>query len=287
MRISCFLVAAALGVAGNSAVLAETLWINGRTSIFSVDSATPGTVLSGPTTLTGLVGSDAIHAIDFHPTTGVLYGYASASGRLYTIDTTTGAASAVGVSTSVANLFVGMTFNTTGSELRVVHYGGTNFRIDPATGTTLATDTSTNEDGLIGVALDPASSTTFALEEGTGFLHRIGSVGGSPNSASTGLTELVGPSAIFSTRGYNFDISAVTGIAYADDMGGGGGGSSNLFTVNLLTGAGTHAGALASPLSLASYGIAVQPVVPEPTSIAIVFTAASMLGRKRQRLAAG
>jgi hypothetical protein len=262
---------------------AETLWINGRSAIYSVDSATPGTVLSGPTTLTGLVGSDAIHAIDFHPTSGVLYGYASVSGRLYSIDTTTGAATTIGVSSAVANLLVGMTFNSTGSELRVVHYGGANFRIDPGTGGLLASDTSTNEDGLIGVALDDASSTTFALEEGTGFLHRIGSAGGSPNSASTGLTELVGPSAIFSTRGYNFDISTATGVAYADDMGGGGGGTHNLFTVNLLTGAGTHVGALAAPLSLASYGLAVQPVVPEPTSLAVLLTSAVILRRGRNR----
>lgn len=260
---------------------AEILWINTGSGLYSVDSASPGTFLTPLTLYSGTVGGEGISAIDIHPTTGELYGYSHASGRLYTIDKAMGASTLLGTAAPTPNVYVGMTFEGV-SRIRVVHYSGSQFTVDPLTGTVLSFDTPTLEDGLIGIAHDSATSTTYGMEEGTGGLHRIGSFGGSPHAPSTGLTELVGMSGIFSSRGYNMDISAVSGIAYVDDMGGGGGSTSNLWTIDLSTGVGTYVGALALPFS-GSNGIAVD-VVPAPGTLGgfglLAFGACRRSGRR-------
>src|SRR5262245_59757707 len=63
-------------------------------SVFSFDSATPGTLVGGGAIL-GLATGESILAIDFRPANGLLYGISSAS-RLYTIDTATRMATQVG-----------------------------------------------------------------------------------------------------------------------------------------------------------------------------------------------
>jgi hypothetical protein len=260
---------------------AEVLWINTGTGLYSVDSATPGAFRTPLTIYSGTIGGDSISAIDIHPTTGALYGYAHASGRFYTISKTTAVATPLGVAATTPNAFLGMTFEGP-SRIRVVHYSGSQFTVDPVSGTVLSFDSSTAEDGLIGVGYDSAGATTYGLEEGTGALHRIGSLGGSPHAPGTGMTELVGMSGIFSTRGYNLDISTVSGIGYVDDMGGGAGVTANLWTIDLSTGLGTYVGALALPFS-GSGGIAVD-VVPGPgTSCGLGLLALGAPRRSRGR----
>ncbi|HEY6565765.1 MAG TPA: DUF4394 domain-containing protein [Pirellulaceae bacterium] len=264
-------------------IRAETLWIARANGAFlsSFDSSSPGTLLSS-VSVSGLVAGDSIYGIDFHPVTGVLYGYAGASGRLYTLDKVTGVATAVGTSLTVANFRTAMSFNTAGTEIRIVHQAGTNFRINPLDGTLLGTDTSTNEDGLNGIAYT-STPTVYALEDGTGFSFSIGSIGGSPNSPNSGLVSLIGTSGIFTTSQYNFDISESTGVAYVDDGGGGGGGTLNLWTLNLVTGVGTYVGAIDTGLSN-SRGLAVQPV-PEPASLGLmVLCSLSATGFVRRKL---
>lgn len=248
----------------NSQGRAEILWVNTGGGLYSVDSTSPGTFLTPHTSFSGAMGSDSISAIDIHPTTGVMYGYAHASGRFYTISKATAALTLLGTAATTPNLYLGMTFEGP-SLIRVVHYSGSQFTVDPTTGTVLSVDTTTAEDGLIGIAHNSTTSTTYGMEEGTGFLFRIGSFGGSPHAPSSGVTEFVGASGIFSSRGYNMDISSATGIAYVDDMGGGGGVTTNLWTIDLATGVGTYQGALALPFA-GSRGIAVD-VVPAPGTL--------------------
>jgi hypothetical protein len=267
------ILAIALCVLDRGPLVAETIWIAraGGAFLSSFDSAAPGTLLND-VAVSGLVAGDAIYGIDFHPVSGMLYGYAGASGRLYTLDTTTGVATAVGVSQSVPNIRTGMSFNGLGTEIRIVHQAGinlsgTNFRIDPSDGTLIANDTPTNEDGLNGIAYDSVP-TVYALEDGTGNTYTIGSVGGAPIAPSTGLVSLVGASGIFTTQQYNFDISDTTGTAYVDDGGGGAGGTLNLWSLNLTTGVGTYIGTIDNGLS-SSRGLAIQGV-PEPIAFEVV-----------------
>lgn len=257
---------------------AELLWVNLGFSVYSVDSAAPGALLSGPISYSGTVGSEGISAIDIHPSTGVLYGYSHGSGRLYTLDKTSGAATLLGTAATTVNGWVGMTFEGT-TRVRVVHIGGSQFTVDPATGTVLTVDTPTAEDGLVGIAHDAATATTYGIEDNTGRLYRIGSLGGAPFAPGTGVTEFVGTSGIFSSRSYNMDISAATGMAYVDDAGGGGAGTCNLWTIDLVTGVGSYVGALAFPFA-GSKGIAVD-VVPEPASLCGFALVAMALATRR------
>jgi hypothetical protein len=76
----------------NRLALATVFGITDTNVLVRFDSATPGTINTA-TPITGLVGGDTIQGIDFRPATGQLYGLGSGN-RLYTINTTTGAASA-------------------------------------------------------------------------------------------------------------------------------------------------------------------------------------------------
>src|SRR5262245_45806522 len=70
-------------------VVPTTLFgVTNANQLISFDSATPGTVATN-VSITGLVAGDNILGIDFRPATEQLYGF-SQTGRLYTIDTTTG-----------------------------------------------------------------------------------------------------------------------------------------------------------------------------------------------------
>jgi len=261
-----------LGITFETGAFAEILWINGGSQLYSVDSATPGTLLSGPVTYSGLTSGDGfIDGIDFDPATSVLYGFASNSGRLYTINKTSGAVSGVGTSSTTLNRFIGMTFEAPDT-IRIVHRSGAQFRLSSLSGSLVATDTTVAEDGFGTVAYDAATSTTYGMDDSTGNLYRLGSLGGSPNLPSSGLVELVGASSIFTSRTYNMDISAATGVAYVTDGQGGGGGSANLYTINLSTGVGTFVGPLASPLFGSGDGIAIEPV-PEPMPLLMMLIA--------------
>jgi Domain of unknown function (DUF4394)/PEP-CTERM motif len=259
---------------------AELLWINRGPAMYAVDSAAPGSLLSGPISYTGTVGGEGISAFDFHPVSGLLYGYAHTSGRLYTIGTSTGASALVGSSTTTLNRFLEMTFESA-SRIRIVHASGSQFTSDSTTGSILTIDTTTVEDGMVGIAHDSFTSTTYATEDSIGFLFRLGSLGGSPSLPGSGVVELVGPTTIFSSRTYNMDISSATHTAYVDDGGGGGGGTLNLYTVDLTTGTKTSLGPLALPLEI-NKGIAVAPV-PEPNAILMITIGLAVVVRKRKR----
>ncbi len=68
--------------------------VNNKNQLVRFDSATPSAITTIGI-ITGLQPSESILEIDFRPANGLLYGLGSAS-RLYTINTTTGAATLVG-----------------------------------------------------------------------------------------------------------------------------------------------------------------------------------------------
>ena len=83
-----------MGLASTTFVRAETLvaLTSGNRLLF-FDSATPGTIAS-TIGISGLQGGENVLGIDFRPANGQLYGLGSA-GHIYTINTTTGAATLV------------------------------------------------------------------------------------------------------------------------------------------------------------------------------------------------
>lgn len=89
---------------------------------------------NGSVTLVGSHGAGiAIYAADFDPATGVLYGLAADGSTLYTINLSTGAATAVGPLSPSVGTVGGLVFTPTGGLLGSA-IGGTFFDINKATG---------------------------------------------------------------------------------------------------------------------------------------------------------
>jgi Domain of unknown function (DUF4394)/Calx-beta domain len=176
------------------------------------DTATPGDVtVIGP--VTGLLGaSDLITAIDFRPTNGKLYAISNQN-RIYTIDTSTAAATVVGDTAFTpaipSGAAVGADFDPVRDVLRVITDGiggpSVNLRISPTTGQAI-TDTQVHKDPadnsisnspcIAAVAYSNnfpgAQSTTdyaFGICGGSDLL-RVGSAG-DPFSSDLGLLTLV------------------------------------------------------------------------------------------------
>ncbi|CAN5761989.1 DUF4394 domain-containing protein [soil metagenome] len=107
--------------------------------IATFDSATPGTFGSN-VTITGLMAGDRLVGIDRRPANGLIYGVGlnGTTGRIYTINATTGVAtlvSTIGVQVNGTNF--GVDFNPTVDRLRLVSNLDQNLRINVDTGATL------------------------------------------------------------------------------------------------------------------------------------------------------
>jgi hypothetical protein len=101
--------------------------------------------------ITGLAVGERILAIDFRPLTGQLYGVSSAS-RIYTINTSTGMATAIGsgpFSPAISGTTVGFDFNPTVDRIRLVTNTGQNLRLHPVTGMVVAIDGAINPAGAM------------------------------------------------------------------------------------------------------------------------------------------
>jgi hypothetical protein len=107
------------------------------------DSATPGAIIDN-VQVSGLLSGDTLQGIRFRPSTNALYALGSdgrGTSRLYTVDLVSGAATLL----SPAAGFPGggsFDFDPVTDQIRLIGSDGTNRRLDPATGTVVATDTS-------------------------------------------------------------------------------------------------------------------------------------------------
>lgn len=295
--LSLGLVAAGLAAARPAPAAVVYGLTNGGTTLVQFDTATPGTVVT-----VGALGT-TLNGLDFRVANGVLYGFNAATGEIYTVDRTTGAAT---VFSTLAgpnlpdNVSTGIDFNPVPNALRVVNVNDENFRI---TGAGL---TGVNVDGSLSyVAGDPNFGTDPLVNEAA----YTNSILPSPRSAMTLGTTLYyldyGTDSLVTTNLPNAgqlttvgnlgvgDISDVTGFdilttapnvntAYATLTVGG---VTSLYTINLTTGAATLVGATTPGV----FGIAVTPVsVPEPTGLALVGlgVAGAGLARRLRRQAA-
>lgn len=237
---------------------AEVIWVVGPgNTLVSFDHTAPGTPLStvavsGPTSLESIV------AIDFRPASGELIALTDAS-RLYSVNTSTGAAIALGSSAFTPSLSggaFGLDFNPTVDRLRLVSQADQNLRLHPELGTVVATDTMlayaagdvafNANPSIVGVAytnsVATATATTlYAIDSLRDTLVRQGSLNGSPSSPNAGLLSTVGSLGVATGDSVGFDISSATGTAYAALQVNG---SSTLYSIDLSTGAATSLGAI-------------------------------------------
>lgn len=195
----------------------ELVGLTASNKLVFFDAASAGTV-SRTVTVTGLQGGESLLGIDYRPATGRLYGLGSSS-RLYLVDETTGAASAVGSAFSMplAGADFGFDFNPTVDRVRVVSDTGQNLRVHPDTGAIAAVDTALSfatgdpnagRTPRVGAAaytndFQGATVTTlYTIDAGQNVLATQGSGSVSPNSGQ-----------LFTIGGLGIDVTSVAGFA--------------------------------------------------------------------------
>lgn len=218
--------------------------------------AAPGQRL-GSAPISGLAPGEDILGVDFRPATGQLYGLGSTS-RLYVINPITGVASAVGVAftPALSGLSFGFDFNPTVDRIRVVSDAEQNLRLNPDTGQVSGSDGAINPAGnLAGSAYTNSfagatSTTLFGLDSTSNELL----IQSPPND---GTVTLVGPLGVDFDGNAGFDIAAGSNIGYAALFAGAL--PSNLYTIDLTTGAASLVGAIASTNAVRSMAVAAGP----------------------------
>jgi Domain of unknown function (DUF4394) len=138
---------------GNLATAIIGLAIPTKPVAYSIDNSnnllifnfmSPSTPVSK--TITGVQASENILGIDMRPATGQLYALGSSS-RIYTINMSSGAATAIGavpLIPALSGTSFGFDFNPTVDRIRVVSNTGQNLRLHPETGLVAATDANLN-----------------------------------------------------------------------------------------------------------------------------------------------
>lgn len=121
------------GLASAPAAAQTVLALNNSNTLLRFSAQAPGTLLA-TTPVTGLNAGDSLVGIDVRPATGALFGLGS-SGRLYTIDPVSGAATAgPQLSVALSGTSFGVDFNPVPDRLRVISNTGQNLRINVADG---------------------------------------------------------------------------------------------------------------------------------------------------------
>lgn len=249
-------------------------------SLVMFNSDTPGTILRN-ISVTGLVGGDTLVGIDFRPARGLLMGIGS-GGRAYTINTASGAATLVGsfiFPTPAGSTNFAVDFNPVPDAIRVIGNGtgavgsGINFRVSPNTGALLGTDTpiayvdanSATPPRVVACAytnnfVGAIRTTLYDIDSNLDILARQGGLNfaatptpdaavppqnnGNPNA---GQLVSVGALGVNTTDTASLDISDFSGTAFAA-LNPIGTTSSNLYRVNLTTGAASLVGPIGAGL---------------------------------------
>ncbi|MBM0740064.1 DUF4394 domain-containing protein [Phormidium sp. CLA17] len=284
----------------NPAAAVSLTGLDLQNNLVFFDSNTPGTV-TGKVAVTGLQTGESLVGIDYRPSTSGLFGVGSTS-RVYSINTATGAATAVGAapfSPGLSGNAFGVDFNPVPDLIRVTSNAGQNLRLSPVTGAQAAN----SPDALLAFAAGdvnfgrPANvvaaayanniagvtaTTLYGIDPLLNVLVRQGSLNfqaGNPNtpvSPNTGRLFTVGSLGVaLGTNLVGFDIFTQNGTDIAFATAG-----SNLYNIDLSSGAATLLGEIGDGSNL--QGVA---AVPEPTTIIGSVIGGGILALKRRRRA--
>jgi Domain of unknown function (DUF4394) len=227
--------------------------VQGANSLVRFNTATSTTV-SAPLPVTGLAAGDTLKAIDYRPVNGLLYAIATdgsnAAVRTYTINPTTGAATAVGspVTLPTPGTSWDINFNPTVDRIRVVNDQDENARLVPDNGALAGDDTNLSPPGAIVDAVaytnpfaGATTTTLYVLNQATNGLAIMGGINGMPSPNGGVLTE-VGPLGIaFAGSTTAFDI-ATNNAAFAALRSSGG--ALSLYSISLTSGGATLLGVI-------------------------------------------
>ncbi|AQG82164.1 DUF4394 domain-containing protein [Spirosoma montaniterrae] len=188
-------------------------------------------------TITGLQNGETIFGIDFRPANGQLYALGSTN-RLYTINTSNGAAAPVGSGPFAASLSGndrGFDFNPMVDRIRLVTNSGQNLRLNPNDGTVTAVDGNLNPGSPNVTAAaytnnfaGTTSTVLFDIDTRTenAMLMR-------QDPPNAGGLVAVGSLGIPIEGGNGFDIGGTSNSAYALLRSGG---TTRIYSINLTTG---------------------------------------------------
>jgi len=223
-----------------AATVGDVVALTASNRLVSFDRATPGTIRSN-VLVTGLQSGENLVGIDVRPTDGMLYGVGS-TGRLYTLDAATGAAtnksrlSADAADTTepfsaLAGTSFGVDFNPMADRLRIVSNTGQSLRINVDTGAT-TTDGSING-GASNTAISASAYTNSFAGTGSTTLYGIDSANSTlytQNPPNNGTLATPVPLGVTIGAANGFDIDARSNMGY---MVATVGGARNLYGVNL------------------------------------------------------
>ncbi|MGH9839123.1 MAG: DUF4394 domain-containing protein [Blastocatellia bacterium] len=262
--------------------LIETIYaVTSSNQLVSFVSTAPGVLLS-TVPITGLA-DETIIGIDYRPANGMLYAIGSSS-RIFTINPLTGVATQVGTGITTPQLngtAYGFDFNPVPDRIRVVSTATHNLRFVPDTAASAGIDTplayaqtdarAGQPSTVVGAAYTnnfagSTSTTLFDIDSNFDTLVRQGSPGGTPVSPNTGQLFTVGPLGVDTSQMVGFDIADCTNNAYASLTVGG---ISQLYSINLLTGAATLIGNIAGGEVIGDIAIVTAAPAPaaQPTGI--------------------
>jgi len=287
IRVSALLVLILSGCAGmtepEGPPRKETLYaVTAGNGLIRFNAGQPQRILNRAS-IQGLQPGETLLGIDYRVARGVLFGLGS-SGRLYTLNAQSGAATPVGTPLAVPleGGEFGFDFNPAVDRIRVVSDTGQNMRLHPDTGAVIDADPNTagiQTDGRLAYAAgDPNAgktprvmaagytynqvnskiTTNYAIDGALGALVTQGTREGvtpavSPN---TGQLFTVGPLGVGPQSRVFFDISDVNNAAFAAFTAAGAS-ASRFYSVNLQTGAATFIGTIGG--GEAVRGIAIAP----------------------------
>lgn len=213
----------------------------------------------------GLQKKEKLLAIDVRPLNGQLYGLGSTS-RIYTINRTTGEATAVAgpFDPLLAGTSFSFDFNPVVDRIRIMSDAGQNLRVHPDTGATVSIDAGlayaggdpnfATIPGIVACAYNnndniPETSTSLFNIDATRDILVF------QNPPNAGTLNTVGALGVDITTVAGFDVSGSTGTAYAGLVVKDGKKKrlrTTLFTINLATGAATPVGRIGGPWPLTS-----------------------------------
>ena len=245
--------------------------ITDSNNLVTWDSGDSSDLLSG-VAVSGLMQNEQIRGIDFRPATGELYAVGSFN-NLYTIDTTTGAASQVGsgpFAPGASGSSFGFDFNPTIDRIRYVSDANQNLVLNPNDGTSTEVTSLFFGAGDVNAGMDPnvvgsAYTNSFMGSTSTqlyGIDSALDVLVTQANSAGTLMT--VGSLGVDVNDTLSFDISGGTGIAYAtvqsDDFS-----RSSFWMIDLATGEATMLGEIGGGAVVSS-----MAVVPSPAPLMLL-----------------
>lgn len=224
-----------IGLAIPTAPVAYAVDASSTLHIFNLE--TPGTPITKA--ITGLQAAETVVGIDMRPLNGALYALGS-TGRIYTINTTTGTATMVGAgpAQALSGTDFGFDFNPTVDRIRVVSNTGQNFRINPNDGTlpggvgdTALSPGTPNITAAAYINNYPGASVSalFLIDSTTDALYTTSN----PNG---GILTTVGNLGVDVTASNGFDFGGKSNTGYALLTVGG---SNGIYTINKDTGAAT------------------------------------------------